>query len=66
MARKTKQGHGGKRKYGKNSDKCKSYREQGRREKNKARRMAKREHKFAKNRAKRHLDDASVFFKTFC
>lgn len=43
----------GSRKYGRNLVKCKRYRDAGAREKNKARREAKRQKMFAKRAAKR-------------
>lgn len=45
--------HGGSRKYGRNEAKCKRYRAEGRREKNKRRRMKRLEKKYAKNRERR-------------
>lgn len=50
---KVMKGSGGSRKYGRNLTKCAQYRAEGRREKNKRRRMEKRERKLAKNRARR-------------
>lgn len=53
MATKHKQGKGGKRKVGRNLDKCKRYRDGGRREKNKARRLAQRVKKYEHNHQRR-------------
>ena len=47
MATRTRRGSGGKKKWGRNRDKCARYRAEGRREKNKARRIAKAERKRA-------------------
>jgi len=43
-------GKKGNKKHGRNREKCRLYREQGRREKNKARRLAKRLRKYKRNR----------------
>jgi len=57
MAQRQAGSHGksrnGTKKYGRNLAKCKKYRDRGRREKNKARRMAKLAQKFARRKAKR-------------
>jgi hypothetical protein len=48
-----KKGHGGQRKIGRDKNKCIQYRAEGRREKNKARRIAKQKRFEAKKVAKR-------------
>ena len=48
---------GGTRKYGRNKIKCERYRREGRREKNKARRAAQRERKYARNRERRKFEE---------
>lgn len=60
MAKKQKQGRGkGTRKYGRNADKCKRYKAQGRREKNKARRQVQRDRWLEKRQARRQEVEAS-------
>lgn len=49
----TTKGRSGVRKYGRNLEKCKRYKNSGQREKNKARELVKREKKFAKRKKKR-------------
>ena len=44
------------RKYNRNRDKCKKYRERGVREKNKARKLAKMRARYKRNRERRSLD----------
>jgi hypothetical protein len=49
-------GKSGTRKYGRNLDTCKRYRDRGQREKNKARRLEQRERKFEKRRKNREVN----------
>lgn len=49
-------GKSGTRKYGRNLVKCKRYRDRGQREKNKARRLERRERKFVKRRKIREVN----------
>jgi len=53
MPAQQKQGKGGTRKHHKNMDKCKRYKFEGRREKNKAKRARQRERWLAKRKARR-------------
>lgn len=57
MPEKQKRGSGGQRKVGRNMAKCKRYRDEHRREKNKKRRMDRLERKYAKNREKRKINE---------
>lgn len=54
MPEQIRRGSGGTRKYGRSMAKCKRYREEHRREKNKRRRALKLEKKYAKNKERRN------------
>ena len=54
MSEQIRRGSGGTRKYGRNVAKCKRYKDEHRREKNKRRRAAKLERKYQKNRERRN------------
>ena len=57
-----KSGKKGSRAYGRNKAKCDRYRMRGQREKNKARRMAQRERRYAKKRERKGAPERGSFY----